>query len=178
MTLVATRHESHGGVLHNHMRWDSGDARVSKRHPEVNNRPVGEDINHQGEVARNRAMTHNEEAEGQIVGHDVDPAMWEIDPRLDHGCPRNVQPVMNIRRSGEGDNHHHPRRPRVRRRTGIPTLRYWMTGTGDGGRRGNVNGTLKRSMNENSLRKSGRGFKRWLVGRYSTRQRIKGSRTS
>ena len=38
MTLVATRHESHGGVLHNHMRWDSGDTRVSKCHQEVNNR--------------------------------------------------------------------------------------------------------------------------------------------
>ena len=87
MTLVVTRHKSHRGVLHNHMRWDLGNVRVSKHHQEVNNRPVGEDINHQGEVAWNRAMTHNKEAEGQIIGHNVNPVMWEIDPRLDHRRP-------------------------------------------------------------------------------------------
>ena len=70
------------------MRWALGDAQIRQHHQEKNKRPSSNALKPQGGVAQDRAMSRNEGAGDQIVGHDEDLAMQGITLRLDRGHPQ------------------------------------------------------------------------------------------
>ena len=142
-------------------------------------RPVNKVVNPQGEVARDRATTLDKEAEGWIIGRGEDPAIQGIDPRPDHTHFQSIQLVMDAHRNGEeGSVHHHPHHPQVCQKSGILTGLCWMMKTRYGGRRGNLNETLKRNMSRSSSGGFAREPRRWLGKTFSMLQPTRESRTS